>query len=318
MPALSQRVRLLTAFFLVYFIWGSTYLAIRYAVATLPPFLMAGSRFLLAGLLMLLVLRWRGVPLPSWSQWWRLGLVGLFLFLGGNGIVAWAEQDIDSGLAALLVSLLPLWLIVLDWLWAGGPRPSLRGLSGVALGVLGTAVLLAPPTLFGTAAPAGEVASTPAADRFTLLASLLLVLASLLWAIGSIYLKTFARPASVFMSAACQMLGGGLGLLLFSALLGEWRDFELAQVSLLSLGGFAYLMVFGSMVAISSYVWLLQNASASSVSTYAFVNPVVALLLGWLLADEPLTLPILLGAAIILLGVVLVVLTPAGVRRGSA
>ena len=177
MLTLSQRSKLLTAFFLVYFIWGSTYLAIRFAVETIPPFLMAGTRFLLAGVLMFVFLRWRGVAAPPWSQWWRLGIVGLFLFLGGNGLVAWAEQSIDSGLAALLVSLLPLWLIVLDWLWAGGPAPTLRGLLGIAFGVVGTALLLAPPALFNGAAVADDLGSLVSAEQASgsLLPSLLSV-----------------------------------------------------------------------------------------------------------------------------------------------
>jgi drug/metabolite transporter (DMT)-like permease len=300
---LTHNAKLYLAFFLIYFIWGSTYLAIRVAIASIPPFLMAGCRFFFAGLLMLLLLRMRGVPQPSWC--WRLGVVGVFLFVGGNGLVVWAEQYIDSGLAALLVSTLPLWLIVLDWLWAGGPPPQRQALCGIALGIVGTVLLLKPHWLLPQLFPVAVEAS--AADQQALLASSVVVFASVLWAIGSIYSKKFAKPASIFMSAAWQMLGGGAALLLLSLALGEFTTFEFAQVTPLSLAGFAYLFVFGSMIAISAYSWLLQNASASSISTYAFVNPLVALALGWLLVDEALTLPILLGAAVILVGVVLVI-----------
>lgn len=301
--ALSRQSKLYTAFFLIYFIWGSTYLAIRYAVATIPPFLMAGSRFTLAGVVMLLWLRWRGTPMPPLPQFLRLSVVGIFLFVGGNGLVVWAEQYIDSGLAALLVSTLPLWLILLDWLWASGPPPTLRALLGVVLGIAGTIVLVQPQVLLG--APA-TVDVTPTAT----LASSIVVFASVLWAIGSIYLKKFERPKSVFMSAACQMTGGGVVLLLLALVRGEWQQFDLQAVTLVSLAGWAYLFCFGSMIAISAYVWLLQNAPAAAVSTYAFVNPVVALLLGWLIADEPMTPTILTGAGIILAGVLLVVMTP--------
>jgi drug/metabolite transporter (DMT)-like permease len=296
MPIPAERLRLYVAFFLIYFIWGSTYLAIRYAIETIPPFLMAGLRFSAAGLLMYGVLRLSGAANPSGKQWLQLGIVGTFLFLGGNGFVVWAEQFINSGLAALLVSTLPVWLILLDWLWAGGPRPTGTALAGIGLGILGTLILVDPVRL------AGSSIHLPGAA--------MVVLASVLWAIGSIYSKKFRQPASIFMSAACQMIGGGFSLLLVSTLLGETRGFDPAQVSAVSLGGFFYLMVFGSMIAISAYVWLLQNASASSVSTYAFVNPAVAILLGWLIADEEISAHILAGAAVILAGVFLVIRAP--------
>lgn len=295
MPS-ADRLRLLAAFFLIYFIWGSTYLAIRYAIETVPPFLMAGTRFTAAGLLMYGALRLVGVPNPSARQWQQLAVVGTFLFLGGNGLVVWAEQFINSGLAALLVSTLPVWLILLDWLWAGGPRPTGMAMAGIALGILGTLILVDPVQLVGS-----DLYQPGAA---------MVVLASMLWAIGSIYSKKFRQPSSIFMSAACQMIGGGLSLLLTSALLGETRGFDPTAISAVSMGGFFYLMVFGSMIAISAYVWLLQNASASSVSTYAFVNPAVAILLGWLIAGEAMNAHILTGAAVILSGVFLVIRSP--------
>jgi drug/metabolite transporter (DMT)-like permease len=292
----ADRLRLYVAFFLIYFIWGSTYLAIRYAIETIPPFLMAGTRFTAAGLLMYGVLRIAGQPNPSARQWLQLAVVGTFLFLGGNGFVVWAEQFINSGLAALLVSTLPVWLILLDWLWAGGPRPTGAAMAGIALGILGTLILVDPVQLVGS--------------NLYLPGAAMVVLASMLWAIGSIYSKKFRQPSSIFMSAACQMIGGGLSLLLTSLLLGETRSFDPAAVSAVSLGGFFYLMLFGSVIAISAYVWLLQNASASSVSTYAFVNPAVAILLGWLIADEEINAHILAGAAVILAGVFLVIRAP--------
>lgn len=288
----SHRFKLLLAFFLLYFIWGSTYLAIRYAIETLPPFLMAGTRFFCAGALLYLVMRWRKVPNPAARQWLQLGVVGTFLCLGGNGLVVWSEQYISSGLAALLVSTMPLWLILLDWLWAAGPAPAGKALAGIGLGFVGLAVLIDPAQLIGS--------------EVHLPGALTCVVASMLWAIGSIYSKKFRQPPSIFMSAACQMLGGGLALLVTAFLLDEPATFDPAQVSLASLASFLYLLVFGSIVANSAYVWLLQNASATRVSTYAFVNPAVAVFLGWALAGEQLTLQILAGAGIILAGVVLV------------
>jgi drug/metabolite transporter (DMT)-like permease len=297
----SHRVKLLVAFFLIYFIWGSTYLAIRYAVETMPPFLMAGTRFFTAGLLMYGFLRWRGASNPSRNQWVKLSVVGVFMFLCGNGFVVWAEQYIASGLAALLVSLLPLWLMLFDWWWAQGPKPTPAALCGIALGIAGTVLLLDPGSI------AGSDIYVPGA--------LMVLLASVGWAFGSIYSKRFRHPSSIFMSAACQMIGGGVALLLTALLLGETSDFDWRGVSAVSLGGFAYLMVFGSMIAISAYVWLLQNASASSISTYAFVNPAVAIFLGWLIAGEVVTPHILAGAGIILAGVVLVIRASARAKR---
>ncbi|MDR0780407.1 MAG: EamA family transporter [Pseudomonadales bacterium] len=301
LKAAPERGKLLLAFFLLYVIWGSTYLAIRYAIATLPPFLMAGLRFTLAGALMYGWLRLRGVASPPWSQWWRLGVIGVFLFLGGNGFVVWAEQYISSGLAALLVATLPLWLILLDWLWADGARPGALALAGLAFGLIGTFILVDPMRV-----TASDV-YLPGAG--------MVVLASLLWAFGSIYSKKIERPKSIFMLAACQMIGGGVVILLVAALLGEFQQLHLGEVSLLSAVSFFYLVIFGSMVAISAYFWLLQNASASSVSTYAFVNPAVAVLLGWLIAGEALNARILTGAGIILAGVILVLRESA--RRGA-
>lgn len=293
LPRGPAQLKLVVAFFLIYFIWGSTYLAIRYAIETIPPFMMAGVRFSTAGLLLYTFMRLTGAPNPTLRQWLNLAIVGTFLFLGGNGLVVWAEQFITSGLAALLVSMLPLWLIMLDWLWAGGPPPTWKGSIGIFLGFIGVVVLIDPVQITAT--------------DIDLTGALVVVFASLLWATGSIYSKKFTQPKSIFMSAACQMFGGGLALLLTALITGEFSDFEPVAISLVSLSAFTYLVFFGSIVAISSYVWLLQNASAASVSTYAFVNPAVAILLGWLIADEEINAHIITGAVIILAGVVLVI-----------
>ena len=293
LPDVPFQAKLVIAFFLIYFIWGSTYLAIRYAIETIPPFLMAGVRFTTAGTLLYTFMRLTGAANPSLQQWLNLWVVGTFLFLGGNGLVVWAEQYITSGLAALLVSTLPLWLIMLDWLWAGGPPPAVKGLAGISLGIIGTVVLIDPVKITAT-------------DIY-IPGALVVIFGSMLWATGSIYSKKFTQPDSIFMSAACQMFGGGLSLLLVSLVLGEWFAFQPVGISLVSFAAFSYLVVFGSIVAISSYVWLLKNASAASVSTYAFVNPAVAIFLGWLIAGEEINAHIIFGAAIILAGVILVI-----------
>lgn len=293
LPDVPFQAKLVIAFFLIYFIWGSTYLAIRYAIETIPPFLMAGVRFTTAGTLLYTFMRLTGAANPSLQQWLNLWVVGTFLFLGGNGLVVWAEQYITSGLAALLVSTLPLWLIMLDWLWAGGPPPTVKGLAGISLGIIGTVVLIDPVKITAT-------------DIY-IPGALVVIFGSMLWATGSIYSKKFTQPDSIFMSAACQMFGGGLSLLLVSLVLGEWFAFQPVGISLVSFAAFSYLVVFGSIIAISSYVWLLKNASAASVSTYAFVNPAVAIFLGWLIAGEEINAHIIFGAAIILAGVILVI-----------
>jgi drug/metabolite transporter (DMT)-like permease len=293
LPDVPFQAKLVIAFFLIYFIWGSTYLAIRYAIETIPPFLMAGVRFTTAGTLLYTFMRLTGAANPSLQQWLNLWVVGTFLFLGGNGLVVWAEQYITSGLAALLVSTLPLWLIMLDLLWAGGPPPTVKGLAGISLGIIGTVVLIDPVKITAT-------------DIY-IPGALVVIFGSMLWATGSIYSKKFTQPDSIFMSAACQMFGGGLSLLLVSLVLGEWFAFQPVGISLVSFAAFSYLVVFGSIVAISSYVWLLKNASAASVSTYAFVNPTVAIFLGWLIAGEEINAHIIFGAAIILAGVILVI-----------
>ena len=293
LPDVPFQAKLVIAFFLIYFIWGSTYLAIRYAIETIPPFLMAGVRFTTAGTLLYTFMRLTGAANPSLQQWLNLWVVGTFLFLGGNGLVVWAEQYITSGLAALLVSTLPLWLIMLDLLWAGGPPPTVKGLAGISLGIIGTVVLIDPVKITAT-------------DIY-IPGALVVIFGSMLWAAGSIYSKKFTQPDSIFMSAACQMFGGGLSLLLVSLVLGEWFAFQPVGISLVSFAAFSYLVVFGSIVAISSYVWLLKNASAASVSTYAFVNPTVAIFLGWLIAGEEINAHIIFGAAIILAGVILVI-----------
>lgn len=288
-----DRIKLVVAFFFIYFIWGSTYLAIRYAIETIPPFLMAGVRFTLAGFVLFMVMKLRGASTPNLTQLWKLSIVGTFLFLGGNGLVVWAEQYIASGLAALLVALLPLWLIALDWLWANGPPPTIKGSLGIVMGIIGVVILLDPTQLASTDIHLGGAVMT--------------LLATVLWAIGSIYSKKFHQPESIFMSAACQMIGGGIAILITSLILGEWHAFTPSEISLVSLGAFFYLVCFGSIVAISSYVYLLKHASAASVSTYAFVNPAIAIFLGWLIADELVNLHIIAGALIILAGVILVI-----------
>jgi drug/metabolite transporter (DMT)-like permease len=282
------------AFAAIYLIWGSTYLAIRFAVETLPPFLMLFARFFTAGVLMYAFLRGRGVARPTAREWWGGAVVGGLLLLGGTGAVGWAEQWIPSGLAALIVAIVPMWMVLLDWIGPAKRRPTVAVVVGLILGLVGVAVLVGPVDLAGS-------------GRMQFIGSAVVVFGTLSWATGSVYGKHLPHPSSPWMSAALQMTAGGVLLLLFGTVVGEWARVDTAQMSARSLGALAYLIVFGSLIAFAAYVFLLRHEAAARVGSYAYVNPVVAVFLGWALAAEPVTSRTIVAAAIILTGVVLIV-----------
>ncbi len=275
----------------IYLIWGSTYLAIRFAIESLPGFLMAGARFLVAGALLYAWARWRGAPRPRLVEWGWATAIGALLLLVGNGGVVWAEQRVASGLTALLVATVPLWVVVLERFSPGGRRVGAQVWLGMALGLGGLALLVGPGALPGGGAidPGG---------------ALVLLGASLAWSYGSLLSRRAELPKSALLATAMEMLAGGALLALAGTLGGEWASFDPAAVSARSLVSLVYLSVFGSIVAFTAYIWLLGVASATLVSTYAFVNPVIAVLLGWALAGEPLDGRIVLAAAVIVAGVV--------------
>ncbi len=292
MTARPTTTRLVAAFAAVYLIWGSTYLAIRFAIESLPPLSMAGVRFAVAGALLLLWARLRGVARPTARQVRDSAVVGALLLLGGNGAVVWAEQWVASGLVALLVATVPLWMVLLDWLWAGSVRPTAGVWFGVAWGLVGVALLVSGESL-------GGVGGRTLAGSFVVLGG------SFSWAAGSIYARSARLPAAPRLATALQMLWGGAFLLAAGGLSGEWSAWDPAATTARSALALAYLVVFGSLVAFAAYVWLLQVSTPARVATYAYVNPVVALLLGWAFAGEPLTLRTLGAAAVILSAVVL-------------
>lgn len=293
-----SRFAVLTAFAIVYVIWGSTFLAILFAIQTLPPFLMASARFLVAGSLLYAWSRLvNGAAAPSWENWRATAIVGALLLLGGNGLLVWSEQRIPSGVAALLVGTVPCFMVVIDWLRPGGSRPTGLVVAGLLLGVLGLAWLVGPDRLLG-------------GGRADLVGAVVVVLGSFSWALGSVYSRHAATPASPFLSTAMQMLGGGAALLVLSVSLGEPWAFEASAVSLRSVLGLLYLIVLGSIVAFSAYIWLLRVSTPTRVSTYAYVNPVIAVLLGWALAGEALTARMLVAATVIVSGVALITLAP--------
>lgn len=295
-------VWLLAAFAAVYLIWGSTYLAIRYAIETLPPFLMAAARFLAAGGVLYAWVRLRGTPAPTRVHWRSALIVGALLLLVGNGAVVWAEHRVSSGVAALLVAVEPIWIVLLAWLRPGGTRPAARTWAGVALGLAGLVLLVGPADLAG--------------GRVDALGAGLVLVGTLGWAAGSLYGQRAPFPASPFLATAMQMLAGGALMLLAGLVTGEAGRLDPSAWSARSLGALLYLAVFGSLVAFTAYVWLLRVESPSRVATYAYVNPLVAVLLGWAVAGEPLT-PRVLAAAAVIVGAVVLITTAGGEDRGA-
>jgi drug/metabolite transporter (DMT)-like permease len=283
--------------FAIYVAWGSTYLAIRFADVTIPPFLMAGIRFLTAGLIMLVFRLLAGDPFPRRIEARSAAIAGLFLLLGGNGGVVWAEQTVPSGLAALMVSSSPLWMLLIDALRPNGHKPSLRAIGGVVVGFAGVAVL------FWPAGNGGLLQMSPWGAG-------VLIFATLAWAAGSIYSRNSPQPEAPMMASAVEMLAGGTALMFLAAMTGEFGRFHLAAVSTPSLLGLAYLIVFGSLIGFSAYTWLLQVAPISLVSTYAYVNPLVALVIGSMIGHEDVSPRTLLAAAVILASVALTTTSP--------
>lgn len=279
----------------VYIIWGSTYLAIRFAIETLPPFGMAGARFLVAGAILYWIARAQGAALPTGPQLRSSAIIGTLLLLGGNGAVVWAEQHIDSGIAALLVATEPIWVILLVWARPGGKRPSAAVFGGLALSLLGM-LLLVRPQAGGALDPLGVT---------------VLVFATISWAVGSVYAQQAPLPSSPLLATSLQMLFGGSLFLVVSTAVGEPFRFDASAVSMRSLGALAYLIVFGALIAYTAYSWLIRVAPPVLASTYAYVNPVVAVILGWALAGERLTLGMLGAAAVILAGVTLLTVSSA-------
>ena len=285
----ASALKIALALGTVYVIWGSTYLAILFAIETLPPFWMAGVRFLVSGALVYAWARWRGAPRPQRIHWRSATLIGGLLLLGGNGGVVWSEQRLDSGFAALLVSTVPLWMVLFEWLRRDGTRPTLGVVAGLVLGFAGLVMLVRPGRGGG----------------FDALAVGVLLLACVSWAWGSLRSRHVPLPESPFLATGMQMLAGGALLMAMGLLTGEAGRLDLAGVSLKSGLALGYLIVFGAL-GFTAYIWLLRVTSPALVSTYAYVNPVVAVLLGWALAGEPLTWGMLAAAAVILTGVALI------------
>jgi drug/metabolite transporter (DMT)-like permease len=294
--AAPKKMWIILAFVGIYIIWGSTYLGILFAIQSIPPFLMAGARFLLAGLIMFALARMQGPLRSTWAEWRASLIVGACLLLGGNGGVTVSEQFIDSGLASLIVATVPIYIVLLGWLTGMTPRPQPIIWLGLAGGFLGVAILLGPALRFS-----GNGGSHPAIGMSILLFS------SFIWSAGSLYSRTTKHAASPFLAAAQQMLCGGLLLFLVGVSIGEPRRFDPGKMSILSLGAFAYLVIIGALVGYTAYFYLLRHCDPAKVSTYAYINPIVAVLLGALFAGEHVTMRTLFAGMLIIGSVALVI-----------
>ena len=284
--------RLIGAFAAVYIIWGSTYLAIRFAVDTMPPFLMAGVRFLVAGGILYTLMASRGTPAPKRIHWRSTLIIGALLLLAGNGGVVWAEQRIPTGIASLMVAIVPLWIVLIDWLRPGGSRPGVPVMVGVLVGLAGIGLLVI----------GGDETNKP----IDLLGIISILIATICWASGTFYARRATLSPSSLQSTGMEMLCGGVLLLLLGTVTGEWGRLDLAKVTLPSVLAVIYLIVFGSLVAYTAYTYLINHAPPARAATYAYVNPVVAVFLGWLFRGEPLTIRTIIAAAIIIGSVVII------------
>ena len=289
-------IRLLAALLTVYIVWGSTYFAIKIGVEDIPPMLMGAVRFLLAGAV-LYVATMRGAGgRPTARQWLAASVGGLLMLVAGNGAVTWAEQQIDSGVAALLIASVPLWMALIARVWQG-ERLRRAVVAGLLVGFVGVGVLV-----------------RPTGDAVALIPSLAVLAGALAWAIGSIYIRRAPLPDHALRATSMQMLTAAAGFTVLSGVTGEFSRVEVADIGWPAIWAVLYLVVFGSLLAFSAYTWLLRNAAPSVVSTYAYVNPFVAVLLGAVWLGEAITGPMVAAAALIIVGVALIVTPPVNGR----
>ena len=288
------RSKVILAFAAIYVIWGSTYLAIKFAIQTIPPFFMASARFLVAGSLLYAFLRLRGEPPPRREHWPAATVVGGLLLVAGNGSLVWSEQRVPSGLAALLLATIPIWMVLTDSLRKPRTRLGPRVIAGLTMGIAGLALLVGPAKLWGS-------------SRIDPVGAGMLMFAAFAWSMGSLYSRQAKLPTSPFLAAAMEMLAGAAMLAIVGTLSGEGREFHWSAVSAPSVLGVLYLVVFGSLAGFTAYMWLLRVVSPARVATYAYVNPAVAVFIGWAFASEPLSARELLATASIVGAVVLII-----------
>jgi drug/metabolite transporter (DMT)-like permease len=292
-----RRIKIIIAFAALYLIWGSTYLGILFAIQSIPPFLMAGTRFFSAGLIMFAIARFQGPLRSTWAEWRTALIVGACLLLGGNGGVTLSEKFIESGLASLIVATVPIYITLLGWICGMTPRPQPIVWIGLAGGFLGVAVLLGPALRFSNEG-----------NRHPAIGMSILLLSSFIWSAGSLYSRASKHTPLPFLGAAQQMFCGGFLMLLVGMLAGEVKQFHLHNLTALSLGAFVYLVLIGAIVGYTAYFWLLRHCDPAKVATYAYVNPIVAVSLGTLFAHETVTLRTFI-AAILIIGSVALIIT---------
>jgi drug/metabolite transporter (DMT)-like permease len=296
-PSISRpgrdSFRVVASFLAVYVIWGSTFFAIRIGLESFPPLLLAGTRHIGAGIVLYLLFRKSGTQ-PTRQHWLTAAITGVLLLFAGNGGVCWAEQTVPSGITALLVATVTLWMVLVDWLRPDGHKPSARVLAGIVIGFAGLLILVGPAHLGSS-------------NRVNPVGAAVLVLASLAWACGSLYAKHGSLPSSPLLGAGMQGLCGGAVLWIVGLLAGEGAQLHVALITPRAWLAALYLAVFGSCIGFSAYLYILKKSTAARVATYAFVNPIVALLIGWVLGGEGLSGRTLLAGAVILTAVILVI-----------
>ncbi|KAF0227070.1 MAG: hypothetical protein FD133_1234 [Erysipelotrichaceae bacterium] len=293
MHKLSLRVIL--AFLAVYVFWGGTYVAIKLGLESFPPMLLAGTRHLTAGIIMLSIALVRKDVFPKRSEFMMSALIGLMMLLIGNGLVTLTEETVPSSIVSLLIGAVPLWIILLNWGFGDKKRPTLFHMIGVILGMIGIALLVFQSQQDGL-------------TQFDPLGIFLILCAAISWAGGSLLSRYASLPKSPYMNLSIQMITGGLALYISASVRNEWLRFDILEVSTQAWWSLGYLILFGSIVAYSAYIWLLKHVDPAWVSTYAFVNPVVAVFLGWLLAKENLSLNALFAAALIVISIIFMTL----------
>jgi drug/metabolite transporter (DMT)-like permease len=287
----AYRLQFAFAYTAICLIWGSTFLAIRFALGSFPPFLMAGMRFLIAGTILFAIAKFQGAELPSRKDWQSALITGFLLFLVFNGGLVLAVGRIHSSIVAVLSTTIPVWMVIIEWLRPNGTRPNIGIISGLVLGLVGITILVQPWNYLQSAS------GTATTDVWGVGFS---ILAMIGWSLGSIFARSLTLPKSPFMTTSIQMLLGSVMLTGVGTIMGEWATFDASRVSTSALLALLFLIVFGSIVAYSAYMWLLRNASPTLVSTYTYINPVVAIILGWTLASEPVTWRLMLALVFIL------------------
>ncbi len=296
-PASNTKWKTLSAFAIIYFVWGSTFLAIRIGVHEVPPFLLAAIRFSIAGLVLYLWSIARGERSPTAREWKSISLIAVLIFVVDYGLLFWAEQRVPSGMAAVVVAIIPAFMTISEIVFLKTQKLTVRLAVSLLIGLAGVAILMSRSLNLG-----GAPIDMPGA--------IALIVASIGWSIASALMRKIPLPSSKVMSSAAQMLAGGIFLAITSAALGEFHNFHPANVSREAWLSLIYLIIFGSIIAFTAYVWLLHHESPTKVSTYAYVNPVVAVVLGYFFAGEELGLRTILGSVLILMSVIVITTTP--------